>query len=84
MKLTFRGTPSKNGGCPTVYVTDRDSIVVQGTTVTDQEALADLRERGLPPHEMAVEIPMNLLPYFPKPRLRDRFTRLFTRSKDTA
>jgi len=65
MKLTFRGTGSSNGSCPSVYETDRGTLVIQGYKVTDPEALATLRERGLPDHENAVEIPLELLPHFP-------------------
>lgn len=65
MKLTFRGTNSTNGSCPAVYETDRGTLVVQGYKVTDSEALAALRERGLPDHEDAVEIPVGLLTPFP-------------------
>ncbi|MBP2321393.1 hypothetical protein JOF56_001778 [Kibdelosporangium banguiense] len=67
-----------------VYLSDRDSIIVQGSKVTDEEALAELRKRGLPAHETAVEIPRSLLPYFPKATWRNRVARLFGRSKDTA
>ena len=65
MKLTFRGTSSSNGSCPSVYETDRGTLVVQGYRVTDPEALAALRAGGLPDHEDAVEIPLQLLQYFP-------------------
>lgn len=65
MKLTFLGTTSTGGGCPTVYATDRNTFVVQGTKVTDPGALAALAERGLPDHETAIEIPAGLLSYFP-------------------
>lgn len=82
MKLTFLGTPSKNGGCPTAYMTDRNTVVVQGARVIDDQALAALRSRGLPDHETAVEIPMSLLPYLPKATLRSRLARLFGRSRD--
>ncbi|WP_263247231.1 hypothetical protein [Saccharopolyspora rosea] len=66
MKLTFEGTTSHSGTCPTLYSTDRGTFVVQGYKVTDPEALAALRERGLPEHETAVEIPAALLDYAPK------------------
>lgn len=65
MKLTFRGTNSSSGSCPSVYETDRGTLVVQGYKVTDPEALAALRERGLPDHEDAVEVPLDLLRLFP-------------------
>jgi hypothetical protein len=65
MKLGFVGTTSNDTGCPTLYVTDRGTIVVQGTTVADPEALAAMRTRGngVPDHESAVEIPAALLPF---------------------
>ena len=66
MKLTFLGTTSKNGGCPTLYATDRGTVVVQGVKITDDEALAALRAQGLPDHETAVEIPAALLDFAPK------------------
>jgi hypothetical protein len=65
MKLTFLGTTSATGNCPNLYVTDRNTYVVQGTKITDPEALATLRERGLPDHETAVEIPVALLNFAP-------------------
>ncbi|MDR7302235.1 hypothetical protein [Haloactinomyces albus] len=66
MKLTHLGTASGGGGCPELYLTDRDTYVVQGSKVTDPEALAALEERGLPDHETAVEIPRALLTFAPK------------------
>ncbi|WP_345732053.1 hypothetical protein [Cryptosporangium minutisporangium] len=68
VKLTFRGTNSSHGSCPSVYETDRGTLVIQGWRVTDSEAIAALTERGLPAHETAVEIPMELLGYFPSDR----------------
>lgn len=68
MKLTFRGTSSSHGSCPSVYETDRGTLVVQGWRVTDAEAIAALAERGLPAHETAVEIPLELLGHFPSDR----------------
>lgn len=61
MRLTHLGTTSGGGGCPELYETDRDTYVVQGTRITDPDALATLRKRGLPDHETAVEIPKALL-----------------------
>jgi hypothetical protein len=46
------------GTCPTIYKTDRGTFVVQGTRVTDPEALATV---GLPEHETLVEVPASLL-----------------------
>ncbi|SDD94571.1 hypothetical protein [Actinokineospora iranica] len=66
MKLTFLGTTSNSGSCPNLYATDRGTYVVQGAKITDAEALEALRERGLPDHETAVEIPVELLRFAPK------------------
>lgn len=66
MKPSHLGSTSKNGGCPELYATDRGTYVVQGTKVTDPEALATLRARGMPDHETAVETPVALLNFAPK------------------
>lgn len=63
MKLTFEGTTSQQGTCPTLYSTDRGTYVVQGDKVTDKEALAVLESRGFPDHETAVEVPTHLLSF---------------------
>lgn len=58
MKLKIvRGTCPDNT-CPTLYETDRGTVVVQGAMVTDPEALAAL---ALPAHEAAVEVPRSLV-----------------------
>lgn len=58
MRLTrLRGTCNDSKVCPTVYATDRGTVVVQGWVVTDREALAQL---GLPAGETAVEVPAEL------------------------
>ena len=59
MKLTFLGSTSQEGQCPTLYATDRDTLVVQGWMVTDPEALGDLRH--VLPGETFVEVPKALL-----------------------
>jgi hypothetical protein len=59
MRLTFLGTDSQAGHCPTMYATDRDTYVIQGWKVTDSEALADLRD--VLDGETFVEIPKDLL-----------------------
>jgi hypothetical protein len=59
MKLTFLGSTSQEGQCPTLYATDRDTFVVQGWAVTDPEALGDLRD--VLPGETFVEVPKALL-----------------------
>ena len=46
------------GTCPAVYATDRGTVVVQGSIVTDAEALATM---DLPAHETVVEVPAELL-----------------------
>lgn len=46
MKVTFLGSTSDTGNCPTVYATDRDTYLIQGARVLDAEALAELRGRG--------------------------------------
>jgi len=66
MKLTFLGTTSNNGSCPNLYETDRGTYVVQGSKITDPEALAALHARGLPDHETVIEIPRALLSFAPK------------------
>jgi len=59
MRLTFLGTDSQEGHCPTMYATDRDTFVIQGWKVTDPEALAGLRD--VLDGETFVEIPKQLL-----------------------
>jgi hypothetical protein len=61
MELTFLGSTSDKVSCPNLYKTDHGTYVVQGERITDPAALATLRERGLPAHETAVEIPAALL-----------------------
>jgi hypothetical protein len=45
-----------NNSCPTVYRTNRGTLVVQGYTVTAEEAGVDV-----PPDERLIEIPLALL-----------------------
>lgn len=59
MRLLLLGTTSQVGQCPTLYLTDRDTYVVQGWEVTDPEALADLKD--VLEGETVVEIPRALL-----------------------
>lgn len=63
MQLTFIGKDPDSGPqqSPTIYRTDRDTWVVQGWTVTDPEALAQMR---IPEGETCVEIPDRLVPFF--------------------
>lgn len=66
MKLRFLGSTSDGGACPNLYETDRGTFVVQGERITDLDALATLRARGLPDHETVVEIPRDLLKFAPR------------------
>lgn len=63
MKLTFIGGTSGGGGCPSLYRTDRGTIVVQGQRLTDPEALSHLRDvlNG----ETFVEVPCELGRHWP-------------------
>jgi hypothetical protein len=65
MRLTFIGKdPESNPtGSPTVYRTDRGTWVVQGWTVTDPEALAQMK---IPGGETAVEIPDRMIQFLRK------------------
>lgn len=63
MKLTFLGSDSKTGDCPTLYATDRGTLVVQGWRLTDAEALDGM---DIPDHETAVEIPAELVRFAPE------------------
>jgi hypothetical protein len=65
MKITHITTESGKTGCPSLFATERGTYLVQGWAVTDPEALADLRKRGLPDHETVVEIPAALAKHFP-------------------
>ncbi|MFI9719410.1 hypothetical protein ACIHFE_07095 [Streptomyces sp. NPDC052396] len=62
MKLTFIGSTSDDGQCPTLYETETGDIVVQGHALTDQEALAQLRH--VLPGETFVVVPRALLTRF--------------------
>lgn len=55
-KLTLVTTLCGGGSCPTVYRTDRGTLVVQGYTVTPDNVSIDL-----PAGEQLVEIPAELL-----------------------
>ncbi|SDG05103.1 hypothetical protein SAMN05421505_101227 [Sinosporangium album] len=59
MRLRFLASTSEAGACPSLYETDRGTIVVQGLHVTDPKALADLRD--VLDGEAAVEVPRELL-----------------------
>jgi len=57
MELKFLGSNSVNGDCPSLYITDRDTYVVQGLRLAP-DVVAHL---AMPEHETAVEIPKELL-----------------------
>jgi len=61
MRLRFLGQDTQDRGCPALYATDRDTYVVQGWTVTDPEALGDLRD--VLEGESFVEIPRKVLDF---------------------
>jgi hypothetical protein len=54
MRLT-RVAGCEAGTCPTVYATDRGTLVVQGAIVTDAEGV------DVPSGETLVEVPRDLL-----------------------
>lgn len=56
--MRLAGTSCPDNDCPTTYLTDRGTAIIQGPTVLDREALAAI---GLPEHEGAVEVPLSLL-----------------------
>ncbi|MFI9381858.1 hypothetical protein [Kutzneria sp. NPDC052558] len=68
MKITFLGTTSSKGQCPTLYATDRGTYLVQGKIVSDPEAMVAIRETyaGLADDETVVEIPAGLFRFAPK------------------
>ncbi|MFB4194726.1 DUF6879 family protein [Streptomyces carpaticus] len=67
MRLRFNGTTSGGGGCPAVYETDRNTVVVQGWKVDRRDgAYQDVRH--LAADEDLVEVPRELLERFaPRP-----------------
>ncbi|GAA0916415.1 hypothetical protein [Nonomuraea longicatena] len=59
MKLQFvRSTSPTNNTCPTLFTTDRGTVIVQGYVVVDPEALSQM---DIPEGETCVEVPMALL-----------------------
>jgi hypothetical protein len=63
MRIEYVGSTSNINGCPTLYRTERGTVVIQGRTVTDPEALAEMQRHGngVPDYESAVEVPAELL-----------------------
>lgn len=64
MHLRFLGSNSEQGTCPAVYETDRGTLAVQGKIVTDTTALGETV--NLADDEMLVEIPKELVRFFPR------------------
>ena len=62
MKITFLGKDSTPNDSPTLYKTERGTLLVQGYVVTDPEALAEMR---IPEGETVVEVPPSLMKYLP-------------------
>lgn len=60
MKLRFLGKNSKQGDCPTLYATDRDTCLVQGWTIFVNDLLMQL---DIPEGEAAVEVPSELFEF---------------------
>jgi hypothetical protein len=54
VKLTRLVGECEDGECPTLYATDRGTLVVQGSLLTDHPNTA-------PAHEALVEIPIELI-----------------------
>lgn len=52
--MTVLATTCEKTNCPTVYKTDRGTIIVQGETPTDHGLT-------IPAHETLVEIPIELI-----------------------
>ncbi|MEU6233686.1 DUF6879 family protein [Kitasatospora sp. NPDC047058] len=91
MRLRFVGSNSGGGGCPALYETDRDTVVVQGWKIdSSDQAYADVRD--LADNEELLEVPRELLERFtPRPRpaasdlvTGDAFDALFTGFAHTA
>lgn len=58
MRLVPIAETCRNGPCPTIYATDRETYVVQGYVVSDSEVAGQVT---IPSGEAAVEIPRGLL-----------------------
>ncbi|WP_307796640.1 hypothetical protein [Actinomadura barringtoniae] len=69
MRVRFLGSDSYNGQSPTLYETDRGTIVVRGYAITDPQALADLGR--VPVREIDIEVPRALLRFADNPMTDD-------------
>ncbi|MGD3112699.1 hypothetical protein [Streptomyces sp. YGL11-2] len=63
MKLRFLGKNSRQGDCPTLYATDRDTYLVQGWKIFANDLLMQLT---ISEGETAVEVPTELFEYLEK------------------
>jgi hypothetical protein len=68
VKITFLGKDSTPNDSPTLYKTDRGTLLVQGYKVTDPEALAAMK---IPAGETVVEVPPSLMKYLPPEETQD-------------
>jgi hypothetical protein len=55
LQVTLLATSCKNGDCPSVYLSDRGTLVIQG------DAIAAANGMRLGHGEQAVEVPMNII-----------------------
>ncbi len=60
MQLTFLGKSTQGGGSPTLFVTDRDSYIVQGWKVPGEEASVEVPQRLLGYLEPGTELAADL------------------------
>ncbi len=69
MRVKFLGSDSYNGNSPTMWETDRDTLILRGYVVTDPEALAGLGQA--PTGEIDIEIPRELIRFADAPNTED-------------
>jgi len=69
MRLEYVDGVCKNGPCPGLYVSDRDTLVIVGALV-DHRGIGDLDGR-VAAHERAVEVPRQLIEWIAKVRSRE-------------
>jgi hypothetical protein len=58
-KLTFLGSTSEDGDCPSVYETETGDLVIQGDLVTDPDVIGQARH--VKPQEGFMVVPRELL-----------------------
>jgi len=67
MRITGKVGGCDDGTCPAIYDTDDPALVaVQGSTLTDPQARADIGE--IPAHETVVVLPRSLLEGYARER----------------